>query len=172
MKFISKLSNRERFFLYITLLIVAIFLVESFIFSGMLQKTNSLGFEIEKLKNELTDNKNILSYKNIITKEYELYGKYLEKESNPDQELQKTVNSLVTQAGLLNADYKPLLLKGGNKYLIDLNAEGEMKKVINFMYNLNTVSSLLKIEKMNISPKTPKSEILKIYLQISKTVVN
>jgi hypothetical protein len=39
------------------------------------------------------------------------------------------------------------------------------------MYNLNTVQSLLKVEKIDLSPKAAKSETLKIYILISKAVV-
>jgi len=170
MKFISKLSQRERMYFYITAVIITLFLVDRFIFSMMLGQINQLDERINVLKNELTDNKMILSYKDKINKESEIYGKYLAKEDNPNLELQKTVSKLANQSELASPEYKPGALKD-KKYTVLLSAEGTMKKVVNFMYHLNTVQSLLKVEKIDLSPKTAKSETLKIYILISKAVV-
>ena len=170
MKFISKLSQRERMYFYITAVIITLFLVDRFIFSMMLGQINQLDERINVLKNELTDNKMILSYKDKINKESEIYEKYLAKEDDPALELQKIVSTLADQSELASPEYKPGTLKD-NKYTVLLSAGGTMKKVVNFMYNLNTVQSLLKVEKIDLSPKTAKSETLKIYILISKAVV-
>ena len=170
MKFISKLSQRERMYFYITAVIITLFLVDRFIFSMMLGQINQLDERINVLKNELTDNKMILSYKDKINKESEIYEKYLAKEDDPALELQKIVSTLADQSELASPEYKPGALKD-NKYTVLLSAGGTMKKVVNFMYNLNTVQSLLKVEKIDLSPKTAKSETLKIYILISKAVV-
>jgi hypothetical protein len=170
MKFISKLSQRERMFFYIVTAIVTLFLVDRFIFSTMVDQVNQLDERIRSLKDELVDNKNVLSYKDKISKERDIYGKYLAKEDNPNLELQKTVSFLANQAELLSPEYKAINLKD-NKYAVELSAEGKMKNVVNFMYNLNTVQSLLKVEKIDLSPKAAKSEMLKVYILISKTIV-
>lgn len=171
MKFISKLSQRERMFFYITAVIITLFLVDRFIFSMMLGQINQLDERINVLKSELIENKNILSSKDNIKKENELYGKYLVKEERPDLELSKIINTLAIQSELINSELKPLQSKDTNKYQVELNAEGKMKNVINFMYNLNTVQSLLRVEKIDLSPKAAKSETLKINILISKSVM-
>ncbi len=171
MKFISKLSQRERMYFYITAVIITLFLVDRFIFGMMLGQINQLDERIATLKSELDENKKVISLRDNISKESELYGKYLIKEENPDRELPKIINTLAIQAKLVNSELKPIVSKDTTRYLVELNAEGTMKDVVNFMYNLNTVQSLLKVEKIDLSPKTAKSEILKIYILISKAVV-
>ena len=158
-------------YFYITTVIITLFLVDRFIFGMMLGQINQLDERITTLKNELDDNKRTISSKDNINKESELYGKYLVKEESPDRELPKIINTLAIQSELINSELKPINSKDTNRYLVELNAEGKMKNVVNFMYNLNTVQSLLKVEKIDISPKAAKSEILKIYILISKAVV-
>jgi len=171
MKFISKLSQRERMYFYITAVIITLFLVDRFILSTMRGQINQLDERISTLKSELVDNKKVISLRDNIGKESELYGKYLMPEDNPDRELPKIINTLAIQSKLVNSELKPIASKDTTRYLVELNAEGTMKDVVNFMYHLNTVQSLLKVEKVDLSPKTPKSETLKIYILISKAVV-
>jgi hypothetical protein len=158
-------------YFYITAVIITLFLVDRFIFGMMLGQINQLDERIATLKSELDENKKVISLRDNISKESELYGKYLIKEENPDRELPKIINTLAIQAKLVNSELKPIVSKDTTRYLVELNAEGTMKDVVNFMYNLNTVQSLLKVEKIDLSPKTAKSEILKIYILISKAVV-
>lgn len=171
MKFISKLSQRERMYFYITAVIITLFLVDRFIFGMMLGQIGQLDERISALKSDLDDDKKIISLRDNIGKENELYGKYLVKEESPDRELPKIINTLTIQSKLVNAELKPIVSKDTSRYLVELNAEGTMKDVVTFMYNLNTVQSLLKVEKIDLSPKAVKSETLKIYILISKTVV-
>jgi len=158
-------------YFYITAVIITLFLVDRFIFGMMLGQIAKLDEQIYTFKNELDDNKRVISSKNIITKESELYGRYLAKEENPERELPKIINALTIQSNLINSELKPIQSKDSNKFLVELNAEGTMKDVVSFMYNLNTVQSLLKVEKIDISPRAVKSETLKIYILISKAVV-
>lgn len=171
MRFFSKLSQRERTFFYITAVIITLFLVDSFIFNGMITRINELDNKIMALKNELSENKIILSYKDKINKGSKTFGKYLVKEVRPDLELSKSVNTLTIQSGLVNPEFKPIQSKDTSKYLIEINAEGKMKDVVNFLYNLNMIQSLLKVERIDLSPKAAKSETLRINVLISKAVV-
>ncbi|MEW6025703.1 MAG: hypothetical protein AB1599_00200 [Planctomycetota bacterium] len=173
MKFFSKLSSRERMFVYITALIIILFVVDKFIFSGMVARIDKLDERIEALTAELSDNKNIIAGKDKISRENEIYGKYLVKEPRPDMELSKVVDTLAIQSELGKPELKPVKVKEteANRFLIEVNAEGTMKNVINFMYNLNASSSLLKVERIDLSPRAAKSDKLKINILISKTVV-
>ena len=158
-------------YFYITAVIITLFLVDRFIFGMMLGQINQLDERISTLKDELANDKKIISSKDNINKESELYGKYLAKEENPDRELPKIINTLAIQSELINSELKPIPSKDGNRYLVELNAEGKMKNIVSFMYNLNMGHSLLKVEKIDLSPKAAKSETLKIYILISKAVV-
>ncbi|MFH0888781.1 MAG: hypothetical protein V1871_06185 [Planctomycetota bacterium] len=171
MKFISKLSRRERLFLYISAIIVLLFMVDKFIFEMMLQKINSIESTVDSTRTGLNEDRRLLSYKDKIIKETEIYSKYLEKEESPEVKLQELMNTLAIQSELTINEIKPVSSKDANKYLIELKAEGKMKNLVAFLYNLSLVQSLLKVEKMDLGPKTPKSETLNIYLIISKTII-
>lgn len=174
MKFISKLSRRERLFFYVSVIAVLLFLLDRFIFSVMLEEIKKIDSDINAMQTELSGDIGILSYQEKITKETEIYGEYLEKEESPEvinRKLQEKVNELASGAGLTVNELKPVSSKDTTKCSVELRVEGEMKNLVNFMYNLNAVSSLLKVEKIDLTPKTIKSAILNIYLTISKTVI-
>ena len=158
-------------YFYITAVIITLFLVDRFIFGMMLGQINQLDERIYTIKNELDDNKKVISLRDNISKESELYGKYLVKEPSPERELPKIINTLAIQSKLVNAELKPIVSRDTTRYLVELNAEGTMRDVVNFMYNLNMVPALLKVEKIDLSPRTVKSETLKIYILISKAVI-
>lgn len=171
MKFISKLSQRERLLFYISVVIVTLFLVDHFIFNQMIVKIKEIDNQIETLKDELTEYKGILSYKEKIIEEKKIYGKYFEKDENPALKLQKTLDTLCIQADLTSPELKLIPSRDTSKYTIELRAEGKMKNLVNFMYNLNIIDSLLKVEKINLVPKAAKSETLTIYIQVSITII-
>lgn len=171
MKFISKLSRRERLFLYISTIIVILFLVDKFIFETMLQKIHTIETEVESTRTGLNEDIVLLSYKDTIIKKTETYSKYLEKEESPEVKLQELMNTLAIQSELTINEIKPVSSRDANKYLIELKAEGKMKNLVAFLYHLSLIQSLLKVEKMDLGPKTPKSEILNIYLIISKAII-
>jgi len=171
MNFLSKISHRERLFLYIIAIGALLLLVDKFIFGVMLDEIKKIEIEIDSARIELNKDIGFLSCKDAIIKETETYSKYLEKEESPEVELQKSMNTLGIQSGLTINGIKPVSSKDANKYIVELKAEGKMKSLVDFLYNLSLVQSLLKVEKMDLSPKAPKSEILTIYLIISKTII-
>lgn len=171
MKFLSKLSRRERLFLYISVTIVLLFLVDKFIFGMMWDEIKKKQSEIDSVRSEINEDMMFLSSKDKILKETEIYSKYLEKEESPQVQLEKLMNTLTIQSELTTNEIKPVLSKDANKYIVELKAEGKMKNLVGFLDNLRLVQSCLKVEKMDLSPKAPKSEVLRIYLIISKTII-
>jgi len=174
MNFLSKLSNRERLFVYIIAISALLLLVDKFIFGVMLDEIKKIEVEIDSVRTELNKDMGFLSCKDTIIKGTETYSKYLEKEESPQveqKELEKLMDTLAIQSGLTINEKKPVSSKDANKYVVELKAEGKMKSLVAFLYNLSLVQSLLKVEKMDLSPKAPKSEILTIYLIISKTII-
>jgi hypothetical protein len=145
--------------------------VDKFIFGVMLQEITKIETKINDINTELKEDIRLLSYKDKIAKETEIYGKYLEKEESPDSKLQESVNTLAIESELTINELKPVSSKDTSKYSMELGAEGKMKNLVTFLYRLSLAQSLLKVEKMDLAPKTPKSEILKIYLVVSKTII-
>ena len=171
MNFLSKISHRERFFLYIIAIGALLLLVDQYILGVMVDEIKKIKTEVDSVRIELNKDVGFLSCKDTITKETETYSKYLEKEESPQVELQKLMNTLGVQSSLTINEIKPVSTKDANKYVVELKAEGETESLITFLYNLSLVHSLLKAEKMDLGPKTPKSKILTIYLIISKTTI-
>jgi hypothetical protein len=166
-----KVSRRERLFLYVSAIIIIIFLVDRFIFGIMFDEIGAIETKINLARTELNEDVVLLSYKDKIIKESETYSKYLEKEESPGVKLQELMNSLAIQSELVTNEIKPVSSKDANKYTVELKAEGKMKNLVAFLYNLSLAQSLLKVDKMDLAPKAPKAEILNIYLIISKTVI-
>ena len=72
------------------------------------------------------------------------------------------------------ADIKPRLameIDFYKKYTVEVNSEGEMKGMINFLYKIESSEGLLNIEKLQFSPKKAGSPVVEGVVVISKILI-
>jgi len=171
MKLISRLSDRERLFFLLTLSIIVVFLVYNFLLNPLSQQIDELDTSIITIRTELGDSMAVMQSEKKINKEREIYIKYLEKEEAPEVKLQGTINMLAVQSGLTINEIKPVRSVDKTKTFVELVAEGKIEGLVQFLYNLGIVQSLLKVEKVDLVAKAPKSDIIKMSVVVSRTIV-
>ncbi|MFH1228011.1 MAG: hypothetical protein V1701_08950 [Planctomycetota bacterium] len=183
MKLLSRMSGRERTLFYVTLTAVGFFLIMHFVISPMRNKLSNLNSQIEQFKQEINNDKIILSREKAINDKHEKYRDYLrEPKSDADTlgDLVKTVTELANNWGLVIVSNKPAIEEKENKdaktkknkyYLLTLETEGKMSQLVNFLYELNTKKQMIYIEKVELSPKVKKSDILRASITIYETFI-
>jgi hypothetical protein len=57
------------------------------------------------------------------------------------------------------------------KYEVELEIEGEMEQVVNFLYQLNNSPQLLRAEKVALNPKDRDSTTVRAKLNVTKVVM-
>lgn len=86
----------------------------------------------------------------------------------------KEVETLANKSTVYLLDMKPGTVKQSatsKEYTVTLNCEGELRRLIEFIYAIETSKKLLKTEKMQISVKSKESDTLKCSLLISKIIL-
>jgi|GEM_PF-6652970 len=174
------MSSRERTLFYVTLITVGFFLIMRFIISPMRDKLSTLNSQIEQSKQEIDNDKTVLSREKAINDKYEKYKEYFrEPKSDADMlgDLIKTVTELANNWSLVIVSNKPAIEEKDNKgvktkyYVVSMETEGKMNQLVNFLYELNTKKRIIYIEKIELSPKVKRSDTLRASITIYETFI-
>jgi hypothetical protein len=177
-KFISNLSKRERIVLYTTIIFVSLALLDRLVVSPAFTKMAMLNDEVEEQKLIIKKSLHFLSLKDIIDVEAKKYSVYFSEEGSPDEEMNSLLKLIEDFARQTNVDLlyiKPAGFKseeGHRKYYIDLNCQGGMPEVINFLYLIENSKKLLSVEKMNIAPESEGSSVAQCRMTLSKISIH
>jgi len=115
--------------------------------------------------------------KRSITQEYQKYIQYVSKSGSDEEEVAKIlgeIETLARQTAINLVDMKPQTTREIDfykQYLIEVEAEGEMKDLVNFLHQLNISSQLLRAEKLRLSLPKKDSTVIKSSMLISKVLV-
>ena len=175
--FLEKLSKREKIALFtgITLVIAAILdIVAVKPISGKIQ---FLDREIKVSEKQLCLNLCNIARKEVVEKEYKEYDKYVGEEGSEEEETSKILSEIETLArksGMYLIKMKPQSPKvtGFQKeYKIEIEAEGKIEIVVQFLYQLNNSSQLLRAEKIRFTLKEENTSVFKVSMLISKILI-
>lgn len=176
-KFLSRLSKRERLILYVTACIILLMLLDRLVIYPIFSRMNELSREIKKKELDIRKNLRILAHKDSILEERKRYASFLTSSNSEEEEmtsLLKEIEELASTTSINLVDMKPGGLKkegSSERYIINLNCEADMEKIVEFMYNIENSKKLLSIEKYKINPKSKDSEIAKCSMTIFKIVM-
>lgn len=176
--FLSRLSKREKAIFYVTATFLVLMALDRAILYPTFSKMDTLDSEIKTKQVNINRDLRMLSQKNRILKEVAKYGSYLNKPQSEEEgvtTLLKEVESLANKSSLYIVDMKPAGLKIDEKksqrYAVNLNCEGQMEQIMDFMYNVENSRKFLTIEKYQISPKTKLSSVVNCTMTIVKIVI-
>lgn len=175
--FFSKLSKRERLILYVALGFISLTILDRLIVHPVLSKMRLLVEEIQEEESKTKRDLHIVAQKERIIKETKKYAAYSSRDFSPEEIIilfLKELGNLADKTSVYLVDIKPSGTKVEDvykKYLVNLNCEGQMEQIINFMYNIETSDNLLKIEKYNISPQTEGSSLARCAMTVSRVVM-
>lgn len=171
---VLRLSKRERFVFCAAAFFVALTLIDRMIVSPISGKLKSLDDQIRQKHQEISRASAIVSQKEKISKANDDLGAY-KTGSLPGEEemtaLLKEIEVMANKSSVYLVDLKPAGTRGSGpvkRYLISLNCEAQMEQLVDFMYNIESSSRLLTIEKYQVSPKSRESSVAKCAMSLSK----
>jgi len=177
-KFLKKLSKREIIIFYLAIAIVFMVISDRFIFGPLLSKIRLLDKEIENKERLLKKTLHIISQRQRIEKENEIYTAYSVQASSKEEEvasLLKIIENFASETGVQIIDIKPRKITSEGdltkKYIVDLNFESEIDKAFVFMYKIDSSNLLIRVERFSAIPKAKGSSMLRFNTSVSKTVV-
>ncbi|MFC1658536.1 hypothetical protein ACFL1D_04025 [Candidatus Omnitrophota bacterium] len=175
--FVSHLSKRERTILYIAVGVVSLIILDRLIIDPVLSKMRALDDQTRQEMALIKSDLHILAQKERVAQESQKYEAYSIPDLTTEEittMLLKEIGNLASKTSVYLIDIKPTGIKEGEvyrQYLINLSCEAQMEQIVSFMYGIEDSSSLMKIEKYNISPKTEDSSIARCSMVISKTAI-
>lgn len=169
MKWLSKLTPKERRLLYLAVFVVSLFLIDRFILQNALDKIKTINEEIEEVNKQISDDQKYLLNEERIKEEYQKYERYFASRApiNDVTELQKIITGLAEKNGFSNIMTTPGKEPSSKITSCHMSSIADMRKLTNFLYNLSDESQdvPLKIDSFSLASK--KEELLEIIMSIS-----
>lgn len=174
---LSHLSQREKAIFYFCLAIAFAFLSYSFIILPVQKKLEELNQKIEAKRIKLEKNSLSLERKEKIEERYNKYAKNLQLKGTEEEEVAtflSEIESLAQKNSVRVSDMKPRPSKKVDfykKFTIDLGAEGDIKQITQFIYQIQSATQLLRVDKLRLETKSSQTQNLKSYMSISKVLI-
>ncbi|MDD5194416.1 MAG: type 4a pilus biogenesis protein PilO [Candidatus Omnitrophica bacterium] len=174
---LAHLSKREKLVLYVAVAIIFVTLLDRLIIGPITLRIKLLNKEIEDTQRTIETNSHILAQKDRILAESAKYASFLNSNKSEDEEvtaLLKEIEAIANKASVYLVDMKPAPAKeegATKKYIVTVTCEGQMDQIIDFIYNIESSSKLLVIEKYEISPKSQESSVAVAGMTVSKTII-
>ncbi len=172
-----KLSQREKRLFYLTISLIAILFIYRFIIKAVVVNWKDLNEKISVSSLKLEKSRKILNLKNRIQRDYEKYASSVKMAGSEEEEMAKfltEIESLARFSSVHISGIKPLPIKKVDfykKYVVELEAEGDIKQVSKFIYDIQNSPQLLKIDKFSLRTKGAGTNLLKCNILVSKVLI-
>lgn len=177
MEILSKLSQREKIFLYAVIIFVSCAFLDKVVILPVAGKFGHLNEEISIQEKLLAKNVRNLLQKDIVTIEHKQFENYSRPVGSDEEEMAKFLNNVekyARESAVYLADIKPrpaMEIDVYKKYIVEVESEGEMKGLLGFLYKIEHSDGLLNIERLQLSPKKAGSPVVEGVVVISKILI-
>ena len=172
-----RLSRREKSIFIACLLLVFIYTSYHFIFKPLQENTATVKNQIELKEKRLRNNLRIVRKERIVDEEYDQYSSYLKQKASEEQEMAAILSQIESAANEVNiriADMKPKKVKKVdfyNNFSVTLTIEGELQTIIRFLYTLENIPHLFKIDEIYLERSSIRTTEIKCRLILSKPLI-
>ncbi|MFH1856006.1 MAG: hypothetical protein ABH836_02100 [Candidatus Omnitrophota bacterium] len=177
MELFSRLSKREKIFLYAVTVFVGAALLDKAVIMPIGQKFNQLKEDILIDEKILAKNVRILEQEEIVLREHKQFEDFSKPVGSDEEEMAKFLNNIekfARDSSVYLVDIKPrpiVQIEFYKKYIMEIDSEAEMKGLINFLYKIENSEGLIKIEKAQFNLKKTGSPVIKGIMVISKMLI-
>jgi Tfp pilus assembly protein PilO len=170
-----KLSSREKKIAFLSAGILGISMFYNLAFEPMVNHTRDTRREITVLNNELLKITRIMELKEPVETTYQEHqativsgGSQEEEIANLLMEIESLSRPLFIE--IISIKPLPVIDKGFYKrYLIQVEAEGNILDISNFLYSIENSASLMKIKRIQLNARS--SDIVRVSFQTSRILV-
>jgi len=166
----KELTKNERTLVSVIVILLFVFMFNSLIIVPLRENLNKTNEDIERLWVSFRKYTGLEKEKSSITSAYRQIERYLGFKGTDDEKMTLILSRIEAEArkaGLTIIDMKPDASKAKVKsatsvFRVRLNAEAEMPKIFNFIYNLENADIFLKVDRINVSVKNEETGIMKM----------
>lgn len=177
MDILRHLSKREKTILYITVSIIVINLGYSFILRPLLERYKQLNQEVLSKRIMLDKTIRLLGQKDIIEKEFQKLSPLVRLSGSVEEQMAKVlsqIESIATKESITISNMRPQPVqdkKFYKRFVIEIKCEADINRLFKFFYELESPTSLLKIESLKLNPKATQSSVFEANILISKIAI-
>lgn len=175
---LARLTGREQKILYGVFALLLFVVGYHGVWTPVMGKFTDLDEQIFAMEMKLRKAKIFYRQRSEILEESKKFQNLEQLDAGSDEEeiarLLNLVEQTARQAGVSLSDVKPQQVradKASKSFVVELNAESDLRQLIEFTYGLQFSPQLLKVEQVNASPKEEKSATLRSFLVVSRVVV-
>ena len=171
------LSSRESRLFYLTLAVIIAWSTEVFVIKPVSIKWKRLDDEIAADSIKLEKSEHLIGRRGPITTDYDKSAGSLKMAGSVEEEMAKfltDIESLANTTGVHINEIKPLPTKKFSlyrKFYADLELEGDMGQISDFMRKVQISPRLLAIDKLSLNPKQAGTNLLRCGIVISKIAI-
>jgi Tfp pilus assembly protein PilO len=176
-EYFSKLSKREKTFVYATALIVFFAAVDRLVYYPIVNHFNELDQEILMQEEQIRKNWRSLAVREAVLKSFSAYEGYALTAGSDEEEVANLLNEIEALArktglSLINVKPKPLTKEEvWKRYPVEVEVETEWAPLFKFIYELYSSKFLLRVKYIRLVPKGRLTAEVKGYLLINKSVI-
>lgn len=175
--FLSRLSKRERYIVYITVVVVISILFDKVVLSPIIERINKLNREIFIQEKRLEKSLRILAQEELITSEYKKYTQFIRQSRSDEEEIAEflsDIEKLVRKSSVFLADIKPgSVITAGpyRKYTVEIKTESKISYLADFIYQLEESPRLFRVKDFRLMPKKKDSTTLKMRMTVTQILI-
>lgn len=174
MKWLNKLSKREKALLFAITILVFIWIVYSLIIEPLYNSWTRLDKDIEIARIELKKAVRILRQREDVTSEYNKYLDRFTTRESDEEEMALILNEIETQARQASVriiNMKPRRVVKNEFYrlfYVDLDTESSMRNILEFIKRLKDSKFSLCVEQLTLNSRTRDPSILNGSIVVSR----
>jgi len=176
--FIAKLSPQEKKIFYITVAFVLLALFDRLFLGPVSSKLRQLDKEIDQENNVIKRNLRFLSYKDRILDENKSFSNYLPEKMQTEEEIiasfLKKIENLATEAKINLVKVTPndtQQKKGYIEYYADVECNGPLDRMVNFIHSVDSSEDLVKIVKIMVLPQRASASEVSSTMVVKKILI-
>lgn len=175
--FISRMSRKERIGLFIAVTFLSFAFLDRLIIDPIAAKIRQIDQDISISEKQLEEYLRYLKQKGIVTAEYQKNAQYVKKVGSDEEEQTKILGEIEElsrrcKISVINVKpQSPRQIGFYRKYVVNVESEAEMQPFMDFLYQLNNSSQLLRVEEVTFNLKEKKSLIVRGSILVTKVVI-
>lgn len=172
------MSKKEKIGIMAASLFVFIALFDRLIISPVGKKLNQLNQEIKISEIQLGMSLRNLNQKDAIASQYSKFSQYLKNPGSEEETTASLLSEIEKLARKSNINLSGLRAQQSKdkgfyrEYSVEVEAEGTMDAMINFLYQLNVSTQLLRTEKLRFNLKDKNSPLVQASILITRISSN
>jgi len=173
LKFLTGLTKRERLVFILTVSLVIGIPTYLFVLEPAYKKLSQLNAKLESVGIKLLKDIKLLANKEPLEQDYAKYEEYMQRADDKGgmSSILKEIEVTALSSGVKITSIKPKgekQFKNYKRYRVELISEGKISQFLKFIYSLESSKKLFKVERVVLSLKRDKTDLLKGTLVIRK----